>query len=61
MRVTHFGKPPKNRNDWNTIKALLPYLWEFKGRVALALTLLIFAKLANVAVPLALKGIVDSL
>jgi ATP-binding cassette, subfamily B, heavy metal transporter len=61
MRVTHFGKPPKNRNDWNTVKALLPYLWEFKGRVALALTLLIFAKLANVAVPLALKGIVDSL
>jgi len=61
MRVTHFGKPPKNRNDWNTIKALLPYLWEFKRRVALALTLLIFAKFANVAVPLALKGIVDSL
>ena len=61
MRVTHFGKPPKNRNDWNTIKALLPYLWEFKRRVALALTLLIFAKVANVAVPLVLKGIVDSL
>ncbi|HSS46299.1 MAG TPA: ABC transporter transmembrane domain-containing protein, partial [Burkholderiales bacterium] len=61
MRITHFGKPPKNRNDWNTITTLLPYLWEFRGRVVMALTLLIFAKLANVAVPLALKGIVDSL
>ncbi|HEY6281804.1 MAG TPA: ABC transporter ATP-binding protein/permease [Burkholderiales bacterium] len=61
MRITHFGKPPKNRKDWNTIKTLVPYLWEFRGRVALALTLLVFAKVANVAVPLVLKGIVDSL
>ncbi len=61
MRATHFGKPPKNRNDWKTIRTLLPYLWEFRGRVVLALSLLIFAKLANVAVPLALKGIVDSM
>jgi ABC-type transport system involved in Fe-S cluster assembly fused permease/ATPase subunit len=61
MRITHFGPPPKNRNDWNTIKTLLPYLWEFRGRVAIALSLLILAKLANVAVPLALKEIVDAL
>ena len=61
MRITHSGKPPKRQSDWNTIKALLPYLWEFKGRVVLAVSLLIFAKLANVSVPLALKGIVDSL
>ncbi|HUL41167.1 MAG TPA: ABC transporter ATP-binding protein/permease [Burkholderiales bacterium] len=61
MRMTHFGKPPKRQNDWKTVGTLLPYLWEFKGRVALALSLLIFAKLANVAVPLALKSIVDSL
>ena len=40
---------------------LLPYLLEFKGRVALALTLLILAKLANVGVPLLLKEIVDAL
>ncbi|MGH8752057.1 MAG: ABCB family ABC transporter ATP-binding protein/permease [Burkholderiales bacterium] len=61
MRITHSGKPPRNRNDWKTIVTLLPYLWEFKGRVVLALSLLVCAKLANVAVPLALKGIVDSL
>jgi ABC-type transport system involved in Fe-S cluster assembly fused permease/ATPase subunit len=61
MRTTHYGPAPKNRNDWKTIKTVLPYLWEFRGRVALALTLLLSAKLANVAVPMVLKHIVDSL
>jgi ATP-binding cassette subfamily B protein len=61
MRITHSGPPPKNRNDWKTIRALLPYLWEFKGRVAVAMALLVAAKVANVWVPLALKDIVDAL
>jgi ATP-binding cassette subfamily B protein len=50
-----------SRGDWKTIRSLLPYLWEFKGRVMLAMSLLVLAKLANVAVPLALKEIVDAL
>lgn len=54
-------KPTSNRNDLKTIHTLLPYLWEFKGRVILALSLLILAKLANVSVPLVLKEIVDAL
>lgn len=45
---------------WHDLKSLLPYLWEFKGRVLIALLSLVLAKLANVGVPLALKGIVDS-
>ena len=49
------------RGDWSTIRTLLPYLLEFKGRVVLALTLLVLAKLANVAVPLVLKEIVDAM
>jgi len=61
MRPTRFEKPAAQRNDWQTIRALLPYLMEFKGRVALALVLLLLAKLANVSVPLALKEIVDAL
>lgn len=61
MRPTRLEKPPANRNDWKTIHALLPYLWEFKGRVVIALTLLIMAKLANVGVPLILKEIIDAL
>jgi ATP-binding cassette subfamily B protein len=39
----------------------LPYLSAYKGRVLFALACLIGAKLANVAVPLVLKQIVDSL
>lgn len=61
MRIQHYGPAPKNRNDWKTIRTLLPYLWEFRWRVALALALLLLAKVANVAVPLALKHIVDAL
>jgi ATP-binding cassette, subfamily B, heavy metal transporter len=61
MRPTRLEKPSTSRNDWQTIRSLLPYLWEFKGRVITALTLLILAKLANVSVPLILKEIIDAL
>ncbi len=40
---------------------LLPYLWEFRRRVGVAMVLLLAAKLANVALPYMLKLIVDSL
>jgi len=49
------------RGDWHTVRILLPYLLAYKGRVALALSCLIAAKVANVGVPLVLKQIVDSL
>jgi len=51
----------KDHHDWKAIRSLLPYIWEFKGRVAIALGLLTLAKLANVGIPLALKGAVDAL
>ena len=47
--------------DWQTIRSLLPYLWEFKWRVVIALSLLVLSKLANVSVPLLLKEIIDAL
>ncbi|MCR4299127.1 MAG: ABC transporter ATP-binding protein/permease [Gallionella sp.] len=47
--------------DWQTIRSLLPYLWEFKWRVVIALSLLVLSKLANVSVPLVLKEIIDAL
>jgi len=40
---------------------LLPYLWEYKGRVIAALSCLVVAKLANVGVPVLMKEIVDRL
>ncbi len=61
MRPTRLEKPAATRSNLKTIAALLPYLWEFKGRVVLALSLLVLAKLANVSVPLVLKEIVDAL
>ena len=52
---------PVPRAGWRTVRLLLPYLWDFKGRVAVALVFLVAAKLANVSVPLILKRVVDAL
>ena len=49
------------RSGINLLRALLPYLWQFRARIALALTLMLAAKLANVGVPLVLKRLVDDL
>jgi len=50
-----------SRRDWRMLAMLLPYLWEYRWRVAVALSFLVIAKLANVGVPLVLKEVVDSL
>ena len=47
--------------DIKVLKKLLPYLFKMRGRVILATLFLISAKLANVAVPVLLKEIVDNL
>jgi ABC-type transport system involved in Fe-S cluster assembly fused permease/ATPase subunit len=60
----HHSSAPKEKlrgHEWRSVGILLPYLMEFKGRVALALALLVSAKLANVGVPLVMKNIVDTL
>jgi ATP-binding cassette subfamily B protein len=61
MRITHTGPAPTDRNDWQTLKTLFPYLWAFKWRVTLALACMVLAKVAAVTVPLYLKDIVDQL
>jgi len=53
--------PRTQRGDWQTIRALLPYLWEYRLRVTLAVLCLVGAKGAQVAVPLVMKRIVDAL
>ncbi|MFP5345090.1 MAG: ABC transporter transmembrane domain-containing protein, partial [Gammaproteobacteria bacterium] len=60
MRTTT-ASPAAARYEWQTIRTLIPYLWEFRSRVVFAMLLLVLAKLATVAVPLALKQIVDAL
>ena len=49
------------RSDWQTLGKLLPYLWQYRWRVGLALGFLLAAKVANVSVPLLLKHLVDAL
>jgi ATP-binding cassette subfamily B protein len=53
------GPPATERHDWQTVKTLFPYLWQWRGRILLALACLIGAKLANVGVPLIFKDIID--
>jgi ATP-binding cassette subfamily B protein len=64
MRPSSSATPPPSqaaKADLRSIGRLFPYLWEFRGRVFLALALLIGAKMAAVMVPLVLKEIIDAL
>jgi len=49
------------RGDWQTLQRLLPYFWEYRVRMAVALVFLVGAKAASVGVPLLLKRLVDAL
>jgi ATP-binding cassette subfamily B protein len=55
------GRTGQRSREWRVVPMLLPYLWEFKWRVIVALLFLTIAKLANVGVPLVLKEVVDAL
>ena len=61
MRNLHTELPDSAGGDLNTLRSLAPFLWEYRVRVVLALGFLILAKVANVGIPLLLKGIVDAL
>jgi len=49
------------RSDWATLRRLMPYLWQYRWRVLVAIVLMVGAKLANVGVPLLLKQLVDAM
>jgi ATP-binding cassette subfamily B protein len=49
----------KDRRDWQNLRGMLPFLWEFRGRAVFALSCLVLSKVANVGVPLVLKEIVE--
>ena len=53
--------PGASRTDWQTLRKVLPYLWQYRWRVGLALAFLLLAKVANVGVPVLLKHLVDAL
>jgi len=47
--------------NWSSLKQLIPYLDEYRGRIILAMACLIAAKLASVGLPFILKHVVDQL
>src|SRR6187431_1436701 len=51
----------RTHTDWDTLKRLFPYLWQYKLRVVGALVFMVGAKLANVGVPVLLKTLVDAM
>ena len=58
--------PKAARSDWQTVRALMPYLWppgrtELRVRVVVSMLFLLAAKGVTVAVPLLLKYAVDAL
>jgi ATP-binding cassette subfamily B protein len=52
---------PRTNTDWATLRRLVPYLLQYKLRVAGALVFMVAAKLANVGVPVLLKTLVDAM
>jgi ATP-binding cassette subfamily B protein len=61
MRSSRFEMKDDQPVSWAVFTKLLPYLGEFKQRVALAMLCLILAKVASVGLPFILKYAVDSL
>ena len=63
MNMVHrqTSKPHGDRKDWRNLKRLFPFVWEFRGRVLIALACLVLSKLAVVAMPLVLRDIIDGL
>ena len=59
--IAYTEQPHANRNDWRSLKRLKPFLWDWRGRVLMAMGALVLSKAATVAVPLALKEIVNAL
>ena len=61
MRRSHHPEHEVNAFNWQVISSLVPYLFEFKTRIFLALLCLIATKLASVYMPFVIKDIVDLL
>ncbi len=53
--------PEGGRQDIRNLKRIFPYIWEYRGRVLIALLSLVLSKVAIVAIPLVFKEIIDLL
>lgn len=61
MRRSSYPDHEVTMINWQAFKLILPYLFEFKKRIAFAFACLILTKVASVYLPFILKDIVDTL
>lgn len=61
MQHLYTSAPEGGRKDIRNLKRIFPYIWEYKGRVLIALLSLILSKAAIVGIPLIFKEIIDIL
>ncbi len=61
MRPSAYQSDETIKPNWRVLATLAPYFLEFRGRVLVAMVLLVGAKLASVSLPWVLKHIVDGL
>ncbi len=61
LHSRYTSAPEGGRKDIRNLKRIFPYIWEYKGRVLIALLSLILSKVAIVGIPLVFKEIIDIL
>jgi len=61
MRPSSYPEQEVSSINWQAFKLILPYLFEYKKRIAFAMLCLIMTKIASVYLPFILKDIVDTL
>lgn len=61
LHSKYTSAPEGGRKDIRNLKRIFPYIWEYRGRVLIALLSLILSKVAIVGIPLVFKEIVDIL
>jgi len=59
--ISYTHEPHSKRRDLGNLARMFPFVWDYRGRVMIALLSLVFSKLAMVGVPFILKDIVDNL
>ncbi len=60
-RTQVLTSPHRDRRDLHNLRMMLSFLAEYRGRALFAIVCLVFAKVANVGIPLLLKQIVDAM
>jgi len=61
VRHSHHESPPPSGFNWSALRLVLPWLGEFRGRIALAMLCLVLAKVGSIGAPYLLKHVVDGL